>query len=300
MRRGVVVAVAIAVAIVVVGGGLAWWLLSRPPGPEDTARGYLEALAAGDADRALSYAQPSDADLKGAFEGADEYLTEPSVGDVADAGDEATAAVTFRLDGSTQEATLPLARHDGRWVVDSGGFGALTATTTIGDHVIVGDAVLPAGEDLQLLPAVYPVHAAPRGLLDGSTPVTVLPGAHADAAVEASVSPDATRLAQQQLDVYAADCTRAATTVPTNCGLRVPWAADLATLSSIVFRVEQTPQVALAPDLRSFAATGGVVVATATGTTRGGDEASFTYSADDWALRGTIALTAEGMTLAVG
>ena len=105
---------------------------------------------------------------------------------------------------------------------------------------------------------------------------------------------------EEQLDAYAAQCAQASDAVPPNCGLRVPWAADLASLTSIAFRVEQTPQVVLSPDLRTFDATGGVIVATATGVTRTGDEASFTYRADDWALRGTIALTADGMQLVVG
>ena len=40
-------------------------------------------------------------------------------------------------------------------------------------------------------------------------------------------------------------------------------------------------------------------MATATGTTRDGAEASFTYRADDWALRGTVTLTRDDMKLAV-
>jgi len=42
------------------------------------------------------------------------------------------------------------------------------------------------------------------------------------------------------------------------------------------------------------------VVATATGKTRDGGSGSFTYRADDWALRGTVAFQGNEMVLAVG
>ncbi|WP_345803182.1 hypothetical protein AAIB33_08915 [Microbacterium sp. AZCO] len=302
MRRGVVVGLVIAAVAIVVGGGAVWWILSRPSGPETTASAYLEALAAGDGPRALSYVEAPEGDdvLPSAYEGADEYVSDPVVDQVSETNGGATADVRFRLDGRERSATLPLVQRDGRWLVGAAGLGTVTATTTIGDHVRVGAATIPAGEEVALLPAVYPVSAAPAGLLDGSARVLVLPGAQGDAAVDASVSSEATRLAQKQLDGYASECTQPASSVPEHCGLRVPWAADLATLTSIAFRVEQTPQVALSPDLRTFAATGGIVVATATGTTRAGETASFTYRADDWTLRGTVELTSDGMQLAVG
>ncbi len=88
-----------------------------------------------------------------------------------------------------------------------------------------------------------------------------------------SPTPEATGAAQAQLDAYADACTQPATTVPPNCGLRVPWAADLTALSSLAFRIDQRPVLVLSADARTFAATGGVVVATATGTTREGTTA---------------------------
>jgi hypothetical protein len=302
MKRGAVLGIVLA-GTVVVGAGLAWWLLSRPPGPDETARAFLEALAAGDGDRALALAEPpaGDVDIATALGGASAYLTDPAVVGVEKIDDGAArAAVTFTLDGEDRSVSFGLVERDGGWIVAADAFGALSATTTLGEAVLAGGVPVRAGSEVALLPAVYPVQAAPEGVLTGAMTVAVLPGETTTAEVAASVSPEATRLAQEQLDAYAGECTTTASAVPPHCGLRVPWAADLATLDSIAFRVEALPQVALSPDLRTFAATSGIVVATATGTTRDGGSASFTYRADDWALRGTIALSADEMQLAVG
>ena len=79
----------------------------------------------------------------------------------------------------------------------------------------------------------------------------------------------------------------------------MPWAADLAALDSIAFRIDERPVVALHDDAAGFDATGGVIVATASGTAHGGESASFTYRADDWALRGSIRFSGDDMILAV-
>jgi len=159
---------------------------------------------------------------------------------------------------------------------------------------------VPAGSAIALLPGRYDVEALPRGLVSGSASVSLPPGMRRELEVAASFAPAATDAAQEQLDAYATACAAASSAVPPNCGLRVPWAADLATLSALAFRVEQLPVVALSPDGTTFAATGGVVIATATGTTRQGGTASFTYRADDWALRGTVTFPGNEMVLAVG
>ena len=303
MKRPVALGLASAALVALVVGGLAWWLLARPAGPEETAHAYLEALAAGDGQQALALAEePSgpDVDRAAALEGAEEFISEASVvGIESDDGAAPRATVSFTLDGEDRSATFALVEQDGRWLVAADAFGAVEATTTIGDAVLAGGEALPTAEAVSLLPARYAVAAAPAGLVTGSAAAVVLPGATIPVGVEAAVSPEAGALAQEQLDAYAENCTAPATDVPEACGLRVPWGADLAALSSISFRVEQLPQVALADDLRSFAATGGVLVATVSGTTREGAPASFTYRADDWALRGGIVLTAEGMELEV-
>ncbi|TDN92403.1 hypothetical protein [Microbacterium sp. BK668] len=304
MKRSAVVGLVIA-AVALVGLGLAaWWFLSREPGPEATARAYLDSLAAGDGARAvalLAAAPSGGVDLEKAFSGADAYPSDARIGPVEDDGrGGAGVGVAYTLDGTQHEGSLGLVEQEGGWRVGADGLGALSPQTTLGTLVLVGGVAVPAGASTALLPAVYPVTAAPRGILEGSTSAAVAMGATTDAAVEASIAVQATMLAQQQLESYARACAKPAQTVPANCGIRVPWAADLASLASISFRIEQMPQLALSPDLRTFSATDGIVVATATGITSDGAEASFSYRADDWALRGAVTLTPDGMELAVG
>lgn len=302
MKRGAVLGIVIAALVLVVGGWLAWSFFTRPPGPDATAEAFLEALAAGDGAAAvdLMEAPRPDTDLAAAFAGAGSYLTDPAVEGVGAAeGGQTRADVTFTLDGEGRTTSFGLVEQEGRWLVAPDALGALTASTTLGDAVLVGGEPVTKDTEVALLPAVYPVDAAPAGIVSGSTTAVVLPGETTDAAVQASVSPEAEARAQEQLDGYAESCAEPADAVPAHCGLRIPWGADLATLDSLAFRVEQTPEVTLSDDLRTFAATGGVIVATATGTTRDGEQASFTYRADDWALRGTVSLTADGMQLAV-
>ncbi len=192
-----------------------------------------------------------------------------------------------------------LTQEGGRWRVDADYLASLQVTTTIGDAVRIGGVLHPVGI-VNLLPAVYAVTAAPTGLVDGAAIAVVTNEEPVAVAVDATLSPEAVRAAQEQLDDYLEQCTRTADVAPANCGIRVPWAADLASLEQISFRIETTPVLALSPDARTFAATGGVLVATAAGTTRAGSSASFTYRADDWALRGTVTMTGDTMTLSVG
>ena len=329
MKRGTLLGIVIAAVAAVVLGIGAWWFLSQPAGPEATARSYLDALAAGDGEKALALlAEPPDDDIDraGVLDEAKGHVTDVAVTKVEDRNTEdgntddgntdgktpegnssgnehvsgdARATVTYSLDGMTHEAALTLVDTDQGWRIGSDGLGVLVPQTTLGDHVLVGGAFVPANAETLLLPGLYSVDAAPINILSGTTTAAVAMGSTTDASVEASVSPDAVAQAQEQLDLYAQRCAAPAEAVPAKCGIRVPWAADLATLTSIAFRVEQTPQLTLGPDLKTFGATGGVLVATATGSTREGDEASFTYRADDWALRGTVTLTRDGMKLAV-
>jgi hypothetical protein len=302
VKRGAVIGiVAGSVAVVIAGGAAAWWLLSRPPGPDAAARAFLEALADGDAEAAVALLESPSDGLADAFDGASGMLSDPTVDEVgAPESSTAIAQVAFTLDGEERTASFGLVETDAGWRVASDALGTIEPTTTLGDSVRIGGSLVPAATPARVLPAVYPVTAAPAGLLAGETTVVALPGATVEAPIEASVSPDATAIAQEQLDAYTAACTAPAAAVPPNCGLRVPWAADLATLGAIAFRIETPPTLAIAPDARSFAATGGAVVATATGTTRAGSAATFTYRADDWALRGTIAFTGDEMVLRVG
>lgn len=302
MKRGAVIGiVAGAAAVAIAAGAVAWWLLSRPPGPDAAARAFLDALADSDAAAAVALLEAPPDGLEDAYAGASAVISAPVVEsvDAAD-GSTARAEVVFTLDDEEFTASFGLVQTAAGWRVAADALAAITATTTLGDSVRIGQALAMTTASARVLPAVYPVTAAPAGLLGGEATVVALPGQTVEASVEASLSPEATTIAQQQLDVYASACAAATTGVPDDCGLRVPWAADLATLGSIAFRIDAPPVLAISADARSFAATGGIIVATATGTTRAGSTASFTYRADDWALRGTIAFTGDEMVLRVG
>ncbi len=87
---------------------------------------------------------------------------------------------------------------------------------------------------------------------------------------------------------YLDACTAPATSVPERCGIVVPWAADLASLEELDFEVEKSPALTTDLDAGRFAASGGVLTATATGTTDDGATESFSYRTESWTLRGTI------------
>ena len=300
MRRGVAVAI-VATAVIVVGGaGVGAWLLTRPAGPDATAAAYLDALTTGDGPRAASLlADPGDADaLARAFGAAAARITDAHVSSTRTDGADAVADVAFTLDGAVRTAEVTLSQRDGGWFIGPDGLGTVTATAPLGAAAAVADVSFGLGVARTLLPAEYTVTAAPNQVLTGSAAATVLPGAAVSVDVPAALSADATAIAQRQLDGYEDACTASAATVPDHCGLRVPWAADLASLSQIAFRIEQRPTLVLSADGRTFAATGGIIVATASGTTPAGATQSFTYRADDWALRGAVTFTADAMTLA--
>ena len=136
-------------------------------------------------------------------------------------------------------------------------------------------------------------------LTSGDGPAGTGPAPSASASASPTPSADRTAAIQEQLDRYADACARPATAVPEHCGMVVPWAADLAQLSGIAFRIETYPVVVLSADGGGFDATGGVLVATATGTTRDGATGTFTYRTDEWALRGDVAVEDGSTTVSV-
>jgi len=302
VKRGAVIGIVIGTVVVAAGAGIAAWALTRPPAPSDVALTYLRALESGDADAALAQTSADDqaaAQARTAFSDAAARPTEPRLGETREDAVAATVEVTYALDGTDVAATLTLHQKEGGWRI-SDGLGTVSPTTTLGAAVAIGDLIVPTGGDpVRLLPARYDVVAAPTEVLTGSTTVDVAPGADVPAAVEASLSPDAIATVQAQVDAYAEACAQPATTVPANCGLKVPWGADLSTLTSLDFRIEKTPQVTLSADATSFDATGGVIVATARGTSRTGGNGAFTYRADDWALRGSVSFDGAQLVLAV-
>lgn len=300
-RRAVWITAGAAAAAVVLGVS-AYWFLLRPPGPDVAARAYLDALAAGDGERALSLVQAPDdgVDRAAILAGAAERIEAPeviAVGFPANT-DLAGAAVRFTLGGEVHELSLTLGPDgSGGWRVLDTGLGAADVSTSIGDAVDLGGVEVAPGR-LTLLPAIYTARATPSAILTGEARVTILPSDLAPAAVEATLAPGAVALAQEQLDAYVATCTQPATSVPDACGLRIPWASDLRDVSEIRYRIEASPAVSFTTTT-TFAATGGRVAATVTGTGFDGAPASVTYAADDWSLSGTIGVEGGSLLLRV-
>lgn len=290
-------------AVTVVGGGALWWATTRPASAEDAAEAYLSALESGDVDaiRAqVASAEGPDTSTLEAFTGAAEYVTDARIEKIT-TGPQGTTGVaaTAVFDGERRDVSFVMERVDEVWSVTGDFLGTLDVTSNLGDSVWIGGVLAPTGAPTPLLPAVYAVQVAPFGALTGEESVAVDNAEPLTVALDASLSPDATPLAQEQLDAYADACAATSEAVAAHCGLRVPWAADLTTLTSISYRIETHPHVTLASDGARFDATAGVIVATATGTPREGTATSFTYRADDWVLRGDLVFHGNELTLAV-
>ena len=69
----------------------------------------------------------------------------------------------------------------------------------------------------------------------------------------------------------------------------IPWGTEFAGVTGIRYRVETLPVLTLDGD--SFTATGGVLVATVSGTGQDGATRTETYRTENWAVRGDIAIT---------
>ncbi|MCH6232243.1 hypothetical protein MK786_15930 [Microbacterium sp. CFH 31415] len=310
MKRVVVVGIVGGIAVLALAATGVWWFTSRPPTAQAAAETYLRALETGDFAviaglRGGELGADAESLLRDAFAGAASYVSDPEILEVR-IDDDSLAAVHAEALLGDDRRTLNFTMRDGGdgWELTGDHLGVLQAETMLasapaGDSVWVGGALAPAAAELRLLPAVYEVQAAPRGILAGTATAAVGTDEPIAVTMDAALSPGATALAQAQVDAYAEACAAATASVPDNCGLRVPWAADLAALDSIAFRIDKRPAVSLHDNAAGFDATGGVIVATASGTTRGGESASFTYRADEWALRGSIRFSGDDMILAV-
>lgn len=300
MKRAVVVGIAVA-AVAVVGGGVAWWLLAQPPSPEQTAESYLRALSDGDfaaIEELLD--QPHDlAQAESAFAGASSYISDYTYEVHADSASTRSVRAEVELGGGPAVVGFVLTSQGGEWRLSGDFLAELRVSTTLGDAVRVGDALAEVDGPVPLFPAVYPVTPAPAGILVGGTEAVVTNEHPVEVEIAASLSPTAIAAAQAQLDAYLDECARAANAVPDGCGLRVPWAVDLTSLDTIAFRIDERPVIVLSEDATSFDATGGTIVATATGSARTGGTESFTYRADDWAVRGSVRFEGDEMVLAV-
>lgn len=311
MKRGAVVGIVAGAAAVAIVAGGAWWLFGRAPSAEDAARTYLDALADGDyatidGMQGHPLGEAEEKTLEAAFTGAEGYIGDPRIEELSTDHDGVTSVrADVELAGERRDLFFVMERASGQWVLICDFLATLRIETSMGDDLggdaaWAGDALVPAHTDVPVLPAEYAIEAAPRGILSGSATAAVSNDEPSVVPLDTTLSPEATAAAQEQLDAYMDECTEPATAVPDGCGLRVPWAVDLSTLDAIAFRIEERPVVVLSGDARSFDASGGVIVATATGTARDGGPAAFTYRADDWALRGSIRFDGDEMILLVG
>ncbi|MEV8272473.1 hypothetical protein [Microbacterium sp. NPDC077184] len=302
MPRRSVVALLVSgtIALAIIGAILLAVLPPRADTAEDAAQSFAEALTAADGTAAVALlADPSAAavvaaealDDASAVESAEVVLTEQMA-------ERAMFDLTVTVAGETATSRLVLVDVGDGWRVADGMWGTLRVETTHGDAVRVGGTRVPAPGEVLLLPGRYPVTADPADLLDGATETTVFPGTDQDVTIGAIPNEAALEAAQGAIADYAAACTVPATSTPANCGMRIPWPADLVALEELRFRIDRMPRVEEL-DADTFVASGGVLVVTARGTDREGAPRDVTYRSDTWTLRGSFAVGPDGITLTV-
>ena len=297
--RTVIALIVVAAVVVVAGAGVVGWWMLRHGSVRSVAEQYLHALEAGDIDTidtmmaGLPLNREQRTTIGQAFAGATGHLTSARIDDI---GSDGGVRATGRLDGSPVTIFFAVSRS-GKLTGDF--LGSLTVYPSIGTAARVGDATILAGATVGLLPAVYPVRALPDEVLHGTRTVALSNESSTTVDLPVALADGATDAVQKQLAAYEDRCAASTTTVPAHCGLRVPWAADLRTLTSLDFRIDRRPALALAPDGSSFAASNGKITATARG--KGWDGASHTlvYRADDWALRGRVVFDGATVSLHV-
>jgi hypothetical protein len=302
VRRGAVIAiVATGSAVALAGIGAAWWVSSLTPSAADAADDYVTALAAGDIDTLadLGAFEGDTQTVRDAFAGASGFVTQVELEDHGAGSDDSHGfSAWVDLGDERRELFFVLSRATGRWQLAGDHLGTLRVSTTLGDAVQVGDAFVAAGE-VALLPAEYPVRAAPVELIDGESVAAVSGDRPVDVHIDATLSPDAAARAQQQFDVYLDQCTAGGAEIPARCGIVVPWGVDLAAVTRFSYRVEARPQLALDPTQRRFAASGGDVVVTVEGAAHDGSPASITYRDANWMLRGGMDFVGDELVLEV-
>lgn len=296
-RRSIVLAVIVAVAIA--AGGLAAFLLTRSASPEDVTLEYFRALESGQQDAVAATGIEVSSDTLAMFAAAEDHVSDARVLTTTTDGATADVTVAYVLDGDAQESVLSLAQDGVSWRLDTAtALGTVSATTDTGG-VSVGDdgTTIMTTESTPALPAVYDLVAAPVAVLDADERVVVLPGQDTPATLVPELRPEAVDVAQERVDEHLTDCATPAAIVPDSCGIRIPWAADLARVDEIRYRIDEMPTVTL--DTVSFRADGGVLVATVTGTDHEGTAASKTYRTTDWSVRGDVSFTADDIELSV-
>lgn len=297
-RSARVIVLAVVIGILTIGAA-GWWIwqsADRAPTAEQTVSDYLRALESGDGDAVAAVVPDLSPAAVRAFDGATDLITDARVTGIEMEGDDAAVAeVSFRLAGEDHAARLTVLHRGGRWSVPDTGLGRLTATSSLGSFVAVGEQALATEEPVLLPPAGYRVAAAPTSMLEGAVAVTVLPGGDEAAAVSATRRPEAEDAAVEWLEAHLETCTEPAAEPPAGCGIRIPWGTEFRAVDEIRFRVEQAPTLSLSDD--AFRATDGVLVATVHGTGQDGGERTVTYRTESWSLRGDVSYTADDLVL---
>ena len=133
----------------------------------------------------------------------------------------------------------------------------------------------------------FATYDAPPAATPSSAPPTSAPPT-------ASVEERAQQALESQLTICAQSTAPAA---PPHCGIRIPWGTDFSAVSSMRFRIEKMPSIAIDGD--TFSAEGGALVATITGTGVDGTARTETYRTDDWAVRGDLVTEGDEVEVAI-
>ena len=268
MRRAGVIGIAAGAAALIIGGAVVWWLVSRPLSAEASATRYLDALAAGDYGavddlRSEPLEPAAEAVLAQAFEGASEYVRSPRIDELVEEDDG---------HGARDRRARRRGAHAHLRAVRGGRAGGCSPATTSAvspsrrrSATRPGWAThsLPSPRRSCFSPRCTRSSSAPRGLLDGEGSATIAGRSCRGHAGRGTHARGDRALPRSRSMLYAETCAEPAVAVPPHCGLKVPWAADLATLSDLAFQIETLPTVRLSPDGTTFTATDGVIVATA-------------------------------------
>ncbi|MDF2508897.1 MAG: hypothetical protein K0Q52_2756 [Microbacterium sp.] len=300
-RRWWLIGGAAGIVVTAAAGVWIWQATARPATVEETAVAYLRALESGDPAAVEATGAAMQQETLDAFSDATALVEDAEV--ISVSGDDsapvggvtATAEISFRLGDDRHSAELTLSPVHGKWVVDESGWGVVTVVPSTGSFVSVGGQTVPAGEATALLPATYPVTAAPANLLGGESSVTVVPGDELSVDLEVSLRPEATVAAQKQLDDQLEACTTAGSAPPEGCGIRIPWGTEFRAVSEYRYRIEKLPTLTLTGS--AFTADDGALVATLTGTGQDGAEREATYRTDSWSVRGDVTFSAEDLVL---
>lgn len=240
----VALAVLLPLLLIAAGAGAFWWFTQRDT-PEKAIRGYLTALAEGDADRALTYA---DASLDGTFLTDDVLAQLKSQGaGVGGLVEQSKNAATFTLAGTPVSVTYPTSEANG--VVRLPVAVRATVRTTV-PVTLLGK---PVSGDVWLFPGRYQLVAGSPNLkvdqqvlaVDPSQPITVTPSV--------ALSPAGVDAARAAVAKDLQRCLAAKQLAPANCPFQLKQAANgTINESSITYTLEAenpvpTAQVAWDP-----------------------------------------------------